>query len=111
MLLPTKMLEDNLSVWYVALSLIVVIVLVVLLATLSKKNEAFCQCRAEGQKVCPSTHVLTNLYNDGKLTENSPFAKWQREQTKKLGPQYKEVEPYDFFEARQRGEDPYTISH
>ncbi len=102
------MLDDKLSAIYVITSLIAIMLLAFLLARRSPKNEAFCQCRPEGQMRCPSPMVLTHLYNDGKLTESSPLAKWVKEKAEKVGVQYKEVMPYEIWEMRQDGLDPYT---
>ena len=41
----------------------------------SKDN--FCTCQGMGNKVCPNTKLLKDLYNSGKLTEYSDFAKMQ----------------------------------
>ena len=82
--------KNILTLSYIVISIIVISVLIVML--LKCKKESFCACRNMTSKRCPSPEVLTNLYNSGKLTEFTNFAKIQE-----ANPKWKQIMPDDIF--------------
>jgi hypothetical protein len=63
----------NISFVYVLLSLLAITILTYL--NFKKSTESFCNCLPIRDKRCPDPGVLTDLYNSGKLTEFTDFAK------------------------------------
>ena len=89
--------KNILSISYFIISMIVIIVLIIFL--IRCKKESFCACRNMTSKRCPDPSVLTSLYNSGKLTEFTDFAKIQ-----KSNPKWKQVMPDDIFNEQQMRE-------
>jgi hypothetical protein len=85
----------NLSITYIVGSILVIIILIIMLNNC--KHENFCACRNMTSKRCPNPEVLTNLYNDGKLTEFTNFAKIQEN-----NPYWKTIMPDDIFEKQMK---------
>ena len=65
--------SNNISFIYVLLSLVVITILTYLY--FKKSSENFCNCLPIRDKRCPNLKVLSDLYNSGKLTEFTDFAK------------------------------------
>lgn len=84
-----------LSITYIITSLIVIVILIVMISKC--KKEPFCACRHMTSKRCPNPEVLTNLYNNGILTENTNFAKIQQG-----NPRWKTIMPDDIFEEQMK---------
>ena len=91
-MLPDK---NILTLSYIVISSIVIAILIVLL--LKCKKESFCACRNMTSKRCPNPEVLTNLYNSGKLTEYTDFAKIQQ-----ANPYWKEIMPDQMFNNQMK---------
>jgi len=102
-------IDSNISIGYVVISLILIIILTYLLVNChmqKKDSEKFgiCTCTGESSKRCSDPFVTTALYDSSQLTENSPLAKIQAEQNKVLGgAPWKEIVPYDIFMDEQKG--------
>ena len=86
---------NTLSVTYIIGSLIVIVFLIVMINNC--KKETFCACRNMTSKRCPNPEVLTTLYNDGVLTENTNFAKIQQS-----NPSWKTIMPDDIFALQMK---------
>ena len=68
----------NIPYLYIIISMAVIAILTYLYITKKcSDSEPFCSCRNMINKICPDPKVLTNLYNTGKLTEFTDFAKIQ----------------------------------
>ena len=67
----------NKNLTYIIYGLISVVI-IVLVYILTKKRETFCSCRQMKNKVCTDSRELTSLYEQGRLTENTNFAKIQK---------------------------------
>ena len=87
--------NTKISLIYVFGAITVIILLIAGVVYFKKEN--FCSCRNMTQKKCPSPENLTNLYNSGKLTEFTDFAKLQ-----KINPRWKSIMPDDIFEAQMK---------
>ena len=61
------------------------------------KNEPFCNCFPIRDKRCPDPKVLTDLYNSGKLTEFTDFAKIEGSPAP-----WKIAMPDDYFHEEQK---------
>jgi hypothetical protein len=62
---------------YIIASLIAITILSYLYIAKKPSSDPFCSCRNMTNKICPDPKVLTKLYNSGKLTEFTNFAKIQ----------------------------------
>ena len=89
---------QTLNFIYIVLSITAIVILVYLYV--NKCREPFCACRHEGDKRCPDPKVLTDLYNSGKLTEYTDFAKISRGAPEKM------IMPEDRFAKQNYGKDP-----
>jgi hypothetical protein len=86
---------DTSSIILVTASLSAIAILIYLYVNgYMKVPETFCACRHETQKVCPDPKVLTNLYNNNKLTEFTDFSKLQKE----YPPKWKTIAPIDIWD-------------
>jgi len=118
------MVNSDISIAYVVISMILIIMLIYFLATCNSKNrkggndrkenmttsqskdvhDSMCLCKNLVSKRCSDPFKTTALYDSGALTENSPLAKIQAEQNKVLGgAPWKEIVPYDIFMDQQKG--------
>lgn len=86
---------NTLSITYIITSLIVIVILIFMINNC--KKEPFCACRNMTSKRCPNPEVLTTLYNDGVLTENTNFAKIQQS-----NPYWKTIMPDDIFAKQMK---------
>ena len=93
--------KNILALSYMVISTIAILILVGLLVKC--KKESFCACRHMTSKRCPNPHVLTDLYNSGKLTEFTDFAKIQQ-----ANPVWKQIMPSDIFSKQM---DDYYKKH
>ena len=86
---------NTLSMAYIIISIIVIVVLIFMINNC--KKEHFCACRNMISKRCPNPEVLTTLYNNGVLTENTNFAKIQQS-----NPYWKTIMPDDIFAKQMK---------
>jgi len=84
-------MNNQISLIYVFMSLLLISLLTYLYV--NKGKETFCSCRNMINKICPDPAVLTGLYDSGKLTENTNFAKIQQNHNSN----WKTVMPEDEF--------------
>jgi hypothetical protein len=87
--------KNILTLSYIVISAIAIVFLIALLVKC--KKESFCACRHMTSKRCPNPHVLTDLYNSGKLTEFTDFAKIQQ-----ANPKWKQIMPDDIFNEQMQ---------
>ena len=85
----------KLSTVYVILSLGLISYL--LFVNFRKSFESFCNCFPIRDKRCPDPKVLTDLYNSGKLTEFTDFAKIEGSPAP-----WKIAMPDDYFHEEQK---------
>ena len=87
----------NFWVGFTILFLIAVIAYFVFRTKPPTKNEPFCNCFPIRDKRCPDPKVLSDLYNSGKLTEFTDFAKIEGSPAP-----WKIAMPDDYFHEEQK---------